>query len=61
MIKELHYKYYVLLDKIVNQIKKDLRDYQQECIDLIKNTKGNLILCLPTGTGKNFIIIHSNT
>ncbi len=38
-----------------------IRDYQQECIDLIKNTKGNLILCLPTGTGKNFILAHSLT
>jgi superfamily II DNA or RNA helicase len=44
---------------IVNQIKKDLRDYQQECKDLICNSKENVIISLPTGTGKNFIIIHS--
>ena len=36
------------------------RDYQEECIKLINDMdKENLIICLPTGTGKNFIITHS--
>jgi len=36
-----------------------LRDYQVEAIDVIKKNKKNVIICLPTGTGKNSIIIHS--
>jgi superfamily II DNA/RNA helicase len=36
------------------------RDYQEECIKMINETETeNLIICLPTGTGKNFIITHS--
>jgi superfamily II DNA or RNA helicase len=35
-----------------------LRDYQLEAIDLI-NTNSNCIIDLPTGLGKNIIIIHS--
>jgi hypothetical protein len=36
------------------------RDYQEECIKLINEMNNmNLIICLPTGTGKNFIITHS--
>ena len=35
-----------------------LRDYQIECIELIKNSD-NLVICLPTATGKNIIIINS--
>src|SRR3989338_10275199 len=35
-----------------------LRDYQQECIDIINKNK-NCIICLPTGTGKNIVIIYS--
>jgi superfamily II DNA or RNA helicase len=35
-----------------------LRDYQNESINLIKTNK-NVIICLPTGTGKNSVIIHS--
>jgi superfamily II DNA or RNA helicase len=35
-----------------------LRDYQLESIDVIKNNK-NCIICLPTGTGKNSVIIYS--
>jgi superfamily II DNA or RNA helicase len=35
-----------------------LRDYQLEAIELIKNN-GNVIICLPTGTGKNMVIINS--
>lgn len=37
-----------------------LRDYQTECIDLIHNTEdNNIIIKLPTGSGKNLIIIKS--
>ena len=35
-----------------------LRDYQLECIDLIKNNK-NIVINLPTGCGKNSVIIYS--
>ena len=36
------------------------RNYQEECIKLINNMENkNLIICLPTGTGKNFIISQS--
>lgn len=44
---------------VVNEQKSiELRDYQIECLDLIHNS-GNLVCCLPTGTGKNLIIIKS--
>ena len=36
----------------------EIRDYQKECIELCKQ-EGNQIINLPTGTGKNFIIIHA--
>ena len=37
-----------------------LRDYQLECIKLIKDSIGkNVVINLPTGTGKNLIILHS--
>jgi superfamily II DNA or RNA helicase len=36
-----------------------LRDYQIECINLITISKNNVVISLPTGTGKNSIIIHS--
>ena len=36
-----------------------VRDYQQKAIDLIKNMKRNLMINLPTGTGKNFILAHA--
>ena len=36
-----------------------LRDYQTEAIDIIKSNKQNIVICLPTGTGKNVIIINS--
>ena len=39
-------------------IKFQLRDYQIECINLIKNNN-NTIICIPTGTGKNVIIANS--
>ena len=35
------------------------RDYQIECINLIKQSDKNVIISLPTGTGKNFIIARS--
>jgi superfamily II DNA or RNA helicase len=35
-----------------------LRDYQKEAINFIQKNK-NSILCIPTGCGKNAIIIHS--
>ena len=44
---------------IVNKIKDTIRYYQKECIDLIISSKENVIISLPTGTGKNFIIVHS--
>jgi superfamily II DNA or RNA helicase len=53
----------LLLDHPFLHIEKKMapivRDYQQECIDLIMNGTRNIIISLPTGTGKNFIIIHS--
>jgi hypothetical protein len=36
-----------------------IRDYQQDCINLINNTNNNIAICLPTGTGKNIVIINS--
>jgi superfamily II DNA/RNA helicase len=36
-----------------------LRDYQQESINMIKNNKKNVMINLPTGTGKNSVIIYS--
>jgi hypothetical protein len=37
-----------------------LRDYQLECIKLIKDSVGkNVVINLPTGTGKNLIILYS--
>ena len=46
---------------IIKEEKKNiiLRDYQIECNDLINNSKKNVIICLPTGTGKNLIILNS--
>jgi DNA repair protein RadD len=37
----------------------NLRDYQIESINMITQNKKNVIICLPTGTGKNSVIIHS--
>ena len=45
--------------KIVKKEKIKIRDYQKEAINKIKNLNKNLIICLPTGSGKNFIIAHS--
>jgi superfamily II DNA or RNA helicase len=36
-----------------------LRDYQIEAINIIKDYNKNVIINLPTGTGKNIVIIHS--
>jgi len=36
----------------------ELRDYQKEAIEIINNNK-NVIISLPTGTGKNCVIIYS--
>jgi superfamily II DNA or RNA helicase len=36
-----------------------LRDYQTECVNKIKKSDKNFIVNLPTGTGKNVIIINS--
>lgn len=37
----------------------ELRDYQQECINMINNLKGgSYLIQLPTGTGKTFIFTH---
>jgi len=36
-----------------------LRDYQLEAINMIKENNKNIIICLPTGTGKNIVIIYS--
>jgi len=36
-----------------------LRDYQNECIQLITENNQNVTINLPTGTGKNSIIIYS--
>lgn len=50
-------------DKVFNneklKVKIKLRDYQNECINLINNTQNNVIICLPTGTGKNIVITRS--
>ena len=48
-----------LANKQIENKKFELRDYQIECVDLIKNSKKNVVISLPTGTGKNTIIIHS--
>jgi superfamily II RNA helicase len=43
--------------KIINN-QFELRDYQIEAINIIQNN-GNVIISLPTGCGKNVVIIHS--
>ena len=45
---------YPIMDEDFN-----LRDYQIEAINIIKNNNKNVIINLPTGTGKNSIIIYS--
>ena len=39
--------------------KFELRDYQIEAINIIRENKKNVIINLPTGTGKNSVIIYS--
>jgi superfamily II DNA or RNA helicase len=39
--------------------KFELRDYQLEAIDVINKNNKNVIINLPTGTGKNSVIIYS--
>lgn len=36
-----------------------LRDYQIECVNKIKNSDKNIVINLPTGSGKNVIIVNS--
>ena len=36
-----------------------LRDYQIEAINMIKDNKNNVVINLPTGSGKNSVIIYS--
>ena len=36
-----------------------LRDYQIEAINIIRESEKNVIINLPTGTGKNVVVIHS--
>jgi superfamily II DNA or RNA helicase len=38
---------------------KTLKDYQVECVNLIKENKQNIVICLPTGTGKSLVIVSS--
>jgi superfamily II DNA or RNA helicase len=47
--------------EIKKGVEVELRDYQIECINLIKDNNKNIIICLPTGTGKNIVIIYSFT
>ncbi len=53
-LKQEDLKYSQLLDKTFK-----LRDYQKDCIKLIQENKQNVIINLPTGTGKNSVIIYS--
>lgn len=49
-----------IIEQKIKTINFKLRDYQIEAIDLIKNQNNqNVIISLPTGSGKNAIIIHS--
>ena len=47
------------MTSISNIIKYVAREYQEELIKKIIDGKENIIISIPTGTGKNFIIVHS--
>ena len=47
------------ITSIANIIKYVAREYQEELIKKIIDGRENIIISLPTGTGKNFIIVHS--
>jgi superfamily II DNA or RNA helicase/antitoxin component HigA of HigAB toxin-antitoxin module len=47
------------MTSIANIIKYVAREYQEELIKKIIDGRENIIISLPTGTGKNFIIVHS--
>lgn len=47
-----------VIPKMVKK-KLKLRDYQLECINLIKSNSSNIVINLPTGTGKNVIIVNA--
>ncbi len=53
-LKQEDLKYPQLLNKTFK-----LRDYQNDCIKLITENKQNTVISLPTGSGKNSIIIYS--
>jgi len=45
---------------VVKELNLKLRDYQKECVELINKTVDkNVVICVPTGTGKNIIMINS--
>ncbi len=48
-----------LYPKSKHLLKFKLRDYQIESINLIKNNNQNVMICIPTGGGKNIIMIYS--
>ena len=43
----------------IQTTKIELRDYQNDCIELINKSKNNVVISLPTGTGKNIILINA--
>jgi len=47
------------MTSIENIIKYVVRYYQEELIKKIIDGQANIIISIPTGTGKNFIIVHS--
>ena len=58
--KSIMMSYIPIEDDVVTQSKLILRDYQEDCVNLIKtNISRNIIISLPTGTGKNIIILSS--
>ncbi len=45
--------------KVYEEPLNELRYYQKEAIEIITGNKQNSIICLPTGCGKNAVMIHS--